>query len=146
MPNGGLQAKRFRRGGKLAVTRLPRRDHPRTCGLPNGDVLVALTNRPPSDEPGGITGAIQKFLFRKAGADDPTPNTIALLRDVDGDGRAEQRALLKNAALSSPAGMAWANGTLYVANHDAVLAFPYDLGAISLARSLKLMDPPGPEP
>jgi len=130
----------------LAVTRFADGlDHPRTMlVLPNGDVLVALTNRPPSDEPGGITGAIQKFLFRKAGADDPTPNTIALLRDVDGDGRAEQRALLKNAALSSPAGMAWANGTLYVANHDAVLAFPYALGATTLgAKPVKLMDLPG---
>jgi glucose/arabinose dehydrogenase len=119
--------------------------HPRTMlVLPNGDVLVALTNRPPAGEPGGITGMVQKFLFRKAGADVPTPNKIALLRDTDGDGKTDQRTILANPALASPAGMAWANGTLYVANHNAVLAFPYALGATTLEGTpAKLMDLPG---
>lgn len=130
----------------LAVTRFADGlDHPRTMTvLPNGDVLVALTNRPPAKGSSGLTGMVQKFLFRKAGADTPSANKIALLRDADGDGRAEQRAILSNPALSSPAGMAWADGTLYVANHDAVLAFPYQLGSTTLAaKPVKLMDLPG---
>ncbi|GGE03811.1 sorbosone dehydrogenase [Tsuneonella deserti] len=131
----------------LAVTRFADGlDHPRTMAvLPNGDVLVALTNRPPAKVSGGITGLVEKFLFRKAGAGGPSANKIALLRDVDGDGRAEQVALLANPALASPSGMAWADGTLYVANHDAVLAFPYALGSTQLSgKPVKLMDlPPG---
>jgi glucose/arabinose dehydrogenase len=121
-------------------------DHPRTLlVLPNGDTLVALTNRPPAKGSGGITGLVEKFLFRKAGADAPTANKIALLRDADGDGTAEQRAILAHPALSSPSGMAWSDGTLYVANHDAVLAFRYALGATTLTgKPEKLMDlPPG---
>ncbi|QDM41061.1 sorbosone dehydrogenase family protein [Altererythrobacter sp. TH136] len=129
----------------LAVTRFADGlDHPRTMlVLPNGDVLVALTNRPPSEGSGGLQGMVEKFLFRKAGAGEPSADQIALLRDTDGDGKAEQRAILSNAALASPSGMAWADGTLYVANHNAVLAFPYDLGATTLdAKPVKLMDLP----
>ena len=130
----------------LTVTRFAEGlDHPRVMlVLPNGDVLVTLTNRPGSGDPGGLTGMVQKFLFRKAGADVPTPNKIALLRDTDGDGRADQRTLLANPALSSPGGMAWKDGTLYVGNHNALLAFPYALGATSLeGKPVKLMDLPG---
>ena len=130
----------------LVVTRFAEGlDHPRVMTvLPNGDVLVALTNRPPSKAAGGIRGAIEKFLFRKAGADAPTANKIALLRDEDGDGKAEQRAILSNPALASNGGMAWRDGTLYVANTDALLAFPYELGATELTGTpKKLMDLPG---
>ncbi len=130
----------------LAVTRFADGlDHPRTMlVLPNGDVLVALTNRPPAKGSSGITGMIERFLFRKAGAGGKTPNQIALLRDTDGDGKAEQRAILSNAALSSPSGLAWRDGTLYVGNHDALLAFPYTLGSTTLAGTpTKLMDLPG---
>ena len=130
----------------LVVTRFAEGlDHPRVMTvLPNGDVLVALTNRPPAKESGGLRGAIEKFLFRKAGAGGPAPNKIALLRDTDGDGKAEQRAILSHPALASNAGMAWRDGTLYVANTDAVLAFSYALGATELTGTpKKLMDLPG---
>lgn len=119
-------------------------DHPRTLYvMPNGDVLAALTNRPPTKGPGGIEGLVMKFLFKKAGAGVPSANKIALLRDADGDGRAEQRALLSHPALSSPSGMAYKDGTLFVANHDALLAFPYQEGATTLSGTpRKLMDLP----
>jgi glucose/arabinose dehydrogenase len=129
----------------LAVTRFADGlNHPRTMiVLPGGDVLVALTNRPRGQEPSGIEGLVMKYLFRKAGAGTPSADTIALLRDTDGDGRAEQRALLKHPALASPSGMAYKDGTLYVANHNALLAFPYQEGSAALTGApTKLMDLP----
>lgn len=129
----------------LAVTRFADGlDHPRTMiVLPNGDVLTALTNGPPGRGPGGIEGFIMKLLFKKAGAGVPSPNKIALLRDSDGDGRAEQKIVMAHPSLSSPSGLAYRDGTLYVANHDALLAFPYQEGATSLSGTpKKLMDLP----
>lgn len=130
----GLQVSRF--ADKL--------DHPRTIfTLPNGDVLVAETNSPPREEK-GITGAVMGFLFRKVGAGGPSPNKIVLLRDGDGDGKAEQRFVMENQALDSPFGMAFRDGRLLVANHNAVLSFPYQLGETSLpGKPEKLMDLPG---
>lgn len=120
-------------------------DHPRTMlTLPNGDVLVALTNSPPR-EGGGLTGGVMKLFMGWVGAGDPSPETILLLRDADGDGRAEQRHNLRKAGLASPSGMAWGDGKLYIANHDAVLAFDFTPGATALeGEPKKLMDlPPG---
>ena len=117
-------------------------DHPRVIHtLPNGDVLVTLTRAPASEGDGGfsITNFIAGLLFEKAGAAGSSPDELVLLRDADGDGRAEQRATLSD-DLASPSGIAWNDGTLYVANHDAVLAFPYQLGATSLGAPRKLMD------
>ena len=117
-------------------------DHPRVIHtLPNGDVLVTLTRAPASEGDGGfsITNFIAGLLFEKAGAAGSSPDELVLLRDADGDGRAEQRATLTD-ELASPSGIAWNDGTLYVANHDAVLAFPYQLGATSLGAPRKLMD------
>lgn len=107
-------------------------DHPRTLyTLPNGDVLVSLT-RSPSQGGGGITGWIADKLMGKAGATGPSANEVVLLRDRDRDGRAETRRTLLD-GLDSPSGLAWHDGTLYVANHDEVLAFEYELGADSVA-------------
>ena len=104
-------------------------DHPRTLyALPNGDILVSLTRAPAQGGGGGITGWIADKLMTKAGATGPSPNQVVLLRDADGDGVAETRKVLVN-GLDSPSGLAWADGQLYIANHDEVLAFPYELGA-----------------
>ena len=113
----------------LAVNRFAEGlDHPRTLyALPNGDVLVSLT-RSPSQGGGGLMGWIANRLMTKAGANGPSANEVVLLRDSDGDGTAETRRVLLD-GLDSPSGLAWADGTLYVANHDEVLAFPYELGA-----------------
>ncbi len=114
----------------LAVTRFADGlDHPRTLqALPNGDVLVSLTRSPKSGDGGGITAWIGKMLMSRAGATGDSPNQVVLLRDADGDGNAEVRKVLLE-GLDSPSGLAWGDGTLYVANHDEVLAFPYELGA-----------------
>jgi glucose/arabinose dehydrogenase len=118
----------------LVVTRFAEAlDHPRTMlVLPNGDVIVALTNSPPR-KGGGIKGFIMNLLMKRAGAGVPSPDALVLLRDGDGDGRADQRSVLRQGnGLASPSGLAWANGKLYVANHDAVLAFDYEPGQTSL--------------
>ncbi|ABC64709.1 PQQ-dependent sugar dehydrogenase [Erythrobacter litoralis] len=126
-------------------------DHPRVLHrLPNGDVLVTLTRAPKGDGggDGGIMASIRNFvaglLFERAGAAGESPNELVLLRDADGDGVAEIRQTLTD-DLDSPSGIAWSDGTLYIANHDAVLAFPYELGASTLTGDpRKLMDlPPG---
>jgi glucose/arabinose dehydrogenase len=120
-------------------------EHPRTVvTLSNGDVLVAETNSPPSRGPGGITGMVMNYLFKKVGAGGPSPNKIVLLRDGDGDGKAEQRFVMTNPALNSPFGMVYRDGHLIIANHDAVLSYPYQLGDTSLpGKPEKLMDLPG---
>jgi glucose/arabinose dehydrogenase len=119
-------------------------NHPRTMlTLPNGDVLVAETNAPPRDGPGGITGFVMKLFMSRVGAAAPSPNRIVLLRDGDGDGTAEQRFVLRSEGMNSPSGMAWGDGKLYIANHDEVLAFDFEPGATSLVGAgRKLMDLP----
>ena len=117
-------------------------DHPRVlCTLPNGDVLAALT-REPRKEVKGFMGWIEHWLMTRAGATGVSANRIVLLRDGDGDGVAEQRKVMLG-DLDSPSGMAWHNGTLYIANHNALLAFPYALGADKVTGAAKkLMDLP----
>lgn len=105
-------------------------DHPRWLyRLPNGDILVAETNAPPKPEgkQGGVRGFVQGLFMEKAGARAPSADRISLLRDADGDGVAETKtAFLEN--LTSPFGMVLVGDTLYVANADAVVAFPYRTG------------------
>ena len=109
-------------------------DHPRWLYvLPNGDVLVAETNAPPKpDDNTGIKGYFFKRFQKKAGGAVPSANRITLLRDVDGDGVAETRTVLLD-SLNSPFGMALVGRTLYVANSDAVVRFPYSPGATRIA-------------
>jgi glucose/arabinose dehydrogenase len=109
-------------------------DHPRWLyRLPNGDILVAETNAPPkpAGQSGGLRGWIQGLVMKRAGARAPSADRITLLRDSDGDGVAEIRsAFLEN--LTSPFGMALVGETLYVANADAVVAFPYEAGQVRI--------------
>lgn len=120
-------------------------EHPRIIyAMPNGDILVAETNAPERVVAGGnpITNLIAGFLFRRAGAAVPSPDKLVLLRDADGDGVAEARHTLRD-DLSSPSGIAWHDGNLYVANHDAVLRFDYQPGETTLSGAPeKLMDLP----
>ncbi len=109
-------------------------EHPRWLYvLPNGDVLVAESNTPPNpDDSKGIKGWIATKVQARAGAGVPSPNRIILLRDKDGDGVAETRSvLLQN--LHSPFGMALIGDTLYVADTDALLSFPYHDGEMTIS-------------
>lgn len=122
-------------------------EHPRTLyTLPNGDVLVSLTRAPkPAAAPSGIMERIEAwvagYLFAKAGSAGSSPNQIVLLRDTDADGTADKRTVLLEEGLDSPSGLAWRDDTLYVANHNAVLAFDYTLGTDKVTSTpRKLMD------
>jgi glucose/arabinose dehydrogenase len=129
----------------LAVARFAEGlDHPRTMlALPNGDVLVAETGAPAGSRRDGITGAVMKWMMDRVGAGSPSPDRIVLLRDADGDGKAEQRFEFRTADMRSPSGMAYGEGKLYIANHDAVLRFAFEPGATSLeGEPEKLMDLP----
>ena len=122
-------------------------DHPRWIYvLPNGDVLVAETNAPPRPEANkGIKGWVTKWVMKRAGAVTTSANRITLLRDTDGDGIADVRStFLEN--LNSPFGMALVGDTFYVANTDAVMAFPYRSGQTRIDSSgTKIVDlPAGP--
>ena len=137
VPAAGLAVSRFAMG----------LDHPRTMlVLPNGDVLVAETNSQPRPV-NGIKDKIMNIIMAKVGAGGGSPDRIQLLRDGDGDGVAEQKFLLRS-GLKSPSGMALrqtaAGAQLLIANTDAVLAFPFKVGATTLnGDPVKLMDLPG---
>lgn len=123
--------------------------HPRwLLVLPNGDVLVAETNAPPRPAEGsgaGVRGFVMAQLMKRAGAGVPSPDRITLLRDADGDGRAEQRLVFAQ-GLHSPFGMALVGDRLYVANTDAVLEFAYAPGQTELRAPLRTLTtlPAGP--
>jgi glucose/arabinose dehydrogenase len=103
-------------------------DHPRQMlRLPNGDILVTETSRPPRMAE-GLRGWITGKLIGLAGGGEPSANRIVLLRDADGDGTAEARHVFLE-GLNSPYGMALVGDTLYVANTDSLMAFPYREGA-----------------
>ena len=108
-------------------------DHPRWLHvLPNGDVLVAESAPPPKPPglrgEGGLRAAFMRMFQRQAGSAVPSANRITLLRDADGDGLAELSTPFLT-GLTSPFGMALVGDTLYVANADALVAFPYRAGA-----------------
>lgn len=105
-------------------------DHPRWLYvLPNGDVLVAETNAPPKpDDGGGVRSWFQSLFMKKAGSTGASANRITLLRDTDGDGRADLRTVFAT-GLNSPFGMTLVGNRLIVADTDALVALPYAPGA-----------------
>ncbi len=114
--------------------------HPRWLYvLPNGDVLVAESNAPKRpDDSNGIKGLVMKLVMKRAGAGVPSADRITLLRDADGDGRAERRSVLLG-GLRSPFGMVLVGDKLYVATTDAVLEFPYVAGQTEISAAPRLL-------
>ena len=88
---------------------------------------------------------IQGKVKARAGAAQKGGNRITLLRDADGDGVPELKTVLLD-KLHSPYGIAWVAGTLYVANTDAIMAFPFTPGETRItAPGVKLAElPAGP--
>jgi glucose/arabinose dehydrogenase len=119
-------------------------NHPRWLYvLPDGDVLVAETNAPKRPEDSkGIRGVFFDYFMAKAGGAAPSMNRIVLLRDANRDGVAETRTIFLS-GLNSPFGIALVGNTLYVANTDAVVSFPYTAGQTHIsAPGTKVVDLP----
>ncbi|MDY4301364.1 sorbosone dehydrogenase family protein [Pseudomonas salmasensis] len=94
-----------------------------TLVLPNGDILVAegrggsAAKLKPKDVIASVIKA-QGNTKVKGG------NRLTLLRDADGDGTYELKTVFAD-NLNAPYGLAFADGTLYVANQDALVRFDY---------------------
>lgn len=134
----------------LKVTALARGlDHPRwVYTLPNGDILVAESNKPPkpgggaSDGGDGLVAQVRNWVMGKvmgrAGAGVPSANRITLLRDANGDGLAEVKQVFMT-NLNSPYGMALVGNELFIANADALVKVPYTEGQTSIAANPTLV-------
>lgn len=103
--------------------------HPRQLYvLPNNDILVAEANAPekPTTRPKQlIMGLVQKA----SGKGGPGGNRITLLRNVAGTW--QKHTFIEN--LHSPFGMQLIGNTLWVANADSLVKFPYKQGETTLS-------------
>jgi glucose/arabinose dehydrogenase len=120
--------------------------NPRTVHtLPNGDVLVVQSKAPegkPLNRPKDIIRGWIMGLASGGGGEEPPPETnlITLLRDTNRDGQVDERSDLLT-GLTSPFGVAWYDGTLYVAAADAVLSYPYELGQTEITAEATVLTP-----
>ena len=119
-------------------------DHPRWLYvLPNGDVLVAESNKPKNaPKESGVRAKVQGLVQKEAGAGVESPNRIVLLRGFKPDGTAETKMVFAQ-NLNSPFGMTLVGSNLYIANADALWRFPYKNGETTLSGTgTKVMDLP----
>lgn len=118
--------------------------NPRTVHtLPNGDVLVVQSKAPPGKPLNRPKDVIRDWIMAMAagdGGDEQETNLITLLRDTDRDGEVDERVDLLT-GLTSPFGMAWHDDTLYVAAADAILSYPYALGATEISADPTMLTP-----
>ncbi|MBU2193655.1 MAG: sorbosone dehydrogenase family protein, partial [Alphaproteobacteria bacterium] len=118
--------------------------NPRTVyTLPNGDVLVVQSRGPsggPVSRPKDVIRGWIMSMAHGGGGEQKKSNLITLLRDTDRDGTVDERSDLLT-DLASPFGVAWYDGTLYVAATDAILAWPYELGQTSIEGEPKVLTP-----
>jgi len=97
-----------------------------TLLLPNGDILVAEGrggNAPKLKPKDVIAGKIKAQGTTGVASGD----RLTLLRDADGDGTYELNTVFAE-NLNAPYGLALVDGTLYVANQDALVRFEYEEG------------------
>ncbi|WP_192843447.1 PQQ-dependent sugar dehydrogenase [Aureimonas sp. N4] len=99
--------------------------------LPNGDVLVAegRGGNAPAMRPKDVIAGIIKKRGNSSGSGG---NRITLLRDGDNDGTPEVRTTFID-NLNAPYGLAFVDGSLYVAAQDALLRFPYEEGQTEIS-------------
>ncbi len=118
--------------------------NPRTVHtLPNGDVLVVQTKAPPDKPLNRPKDVIRGFIMSMAAGDGgggKETNLVTLLQDTDRDGTVDERADLLR-GLTSPFGIAWHEDTLYIAAADAILAYPYQLGAREITAEPRTLAP-----
>ena len=117
--------------------------HPRQVyTLPNGDVLVAESNSPNEEAVTTPKQLIAGLIESRSGKKAKGANRITLLRKpASGRGEWEKHVFIDK--LHSPFGMQLIGDTLYVADTDAILKFPYKTGETSISeRGVELADLP----
>ena len=99
--------------------------------LPNGDILVAEGKgaAAPAMRPKDLIAGFIKGLGKSP---EPGGDRLTLLRDADADGVYEMQTVFAE-GLNSPYGLALVDGTIYVANQDAVVGFAYQDGQTQAA-------------
>jgi glucose/arabinose dehydrogenase len=101
--------------------------HPRQLYvLPNDDVLVVEANGPGTEPVTTPKQLLAGMVTRKSGKDGNGGNQITLLRRTAGSGEWEKHVFITN--LNSPFGVQLIGGSLYVANTDGIVKFPYVTG------------------
>ncbi|OZA92642.1 MAG: sorbosone dehydrogenase [Erythrobacter sp. 34-65-8] len=95
--------------------------------LPNGDLLVAEGSggNAPALRPKDI---IAGFIKKQGKSPVKGGDRITLLRDEDGDGQTDLQTTFID-GLDAPYGLAFVDGTIYVANQGNLVSFPYTEGA-----------------
>jgi glucose/arabinose dehydrogenase len=118
--------------------------HPRQLYvLPNGDVLVVESNGPGSEAVTTPKQLVAGMVKNRSGKGDKGGNRISLLRKtVAADGEWEKHVFIEH--LHSPFGVQLIGDSLYVANTDAIVKFPYQSGQTRItAPGVEFTDLPG---
>lgn len=111
-----------------------------TLLLPNGDILVA-EGKGGGEAPGmRPKDFIAGYLMGKGTSPIKGGDRLTLLRDANGDGVYEGRAVFAE-NLNAPYGLALAGNRLYVANQDALVRFDYQPGQIRASGPPVLVTP-----
>ncbi|RJE79146.1 sorbosone dehydrogenase family protein [Paracoccus sp. JM45] len=94
-----------------------------TLLLPNGDILVAegKGSGAPALRPKDLIAGVIKSWGKSP---EPGGDRLTLLRDADGNGEYELRTVFAD-NLNSPYGLAFVDGSIYVANQDSLVRFDY---------------------
>lgn len=105
---------------------------------PNGDIFIAEAN---TESKG--TKKIKDVVSGKAKSQNlgESSNRIMLLRDADGDGRAEFKQPFLTDNLNKPYGMLVMGNGFYVANTDGLWKFPYTAGKTTVDGAGKQITP-----
>jgi len=110
-------------------------------GLPNGDVLVVESDNPGIEPVARPKDLVFKYVLSLAHGPTKAGNDVRLLRDTDGDGRADVDIVLIS-HLDSPFGIVASGGYLYVAETGALMRYPFTAGQTRVGPGVKLTDLP----
>ena len=113
-----------------------------TLLLPNGDILIAEGKGGAAAPPMRPKDFIAGIIIKKGTSSVKGGDRLTLLRDADGDGRYEARAVFAE-NLNAPYGLALVGNALFVANQDSLVRFDYRPGQASAsAPPTKVIDLP----
>jgi glucose/arabinose dehydrogenase len=116
----------------------------RVLPLANGDVLVVEGDSPATEPTLRPKDVVFNLVIGQAHGPTKAANDVLLLRDTNGDGKADQRTVLIS-KLFSPFGIAVSNGKLYVAETDAIREWDFTPGQTSVSGPGRLVtELPGP--